>query len=291
WVHSTFEKAALQKVDDLASTSATPDAKEVWNRRVQLRKPILQRDEVLSPKVYYAPEWELDKKPNKDAGYPDPLKGYGMTPEKWEYYNKVVWPPHYIVPETGLPKAREVFHCRESVHFSPKRMWQACQLIWRTNVDEAITQLNFQQIKSCKILAEVLTEAKERAVNEFHIEFPSDMFVADAFPIQCQIVKGARRHAHENWCTIRYRYINIFVRLEEGSPRNSKSGKRGKMAGSRWKPIISTLGHEQKSTAFDKKKKIELDETHLFIDREIVKILEEKLDQLMEQMNPELSDK
>ncbi|KAK6042468.1 hypothetical protein COOONC_20028, partial [Cooperia oncophora] len=66
---------------------------KVWNRRVQLRKPILQRDEVISPKVYYAPEWELDKKPNKDAGYPDPLKGYGMTPEKWEYYNKVVWPP------------------------------------------------------------------------------------------------------------------------------------------------------------------------------------------------------
>ncbi|KAK6042466.1 hypothetical protein COOONC_20029 [Cooperia oncophora] len=184
WVHSTFEKAALQKFDDLASTSTTPDAKEVWNRRVQLRKPILQRDEVISPKVYYAPEWELDKKPNKANSADAILTRY--------YYvlGLVFWPPHYIVPETGLPKAREVFHCRESVHFSPKRMWQACQLIWRTNVDEAITQLNFQQIKSCKILAEVLTEAKERAVNEFHIEFPSDMFVADAFPIQCQIVKG-----------------------------------------------------------------------------------------------------
>ncbi|PIO65103.1 hypothetical protein TELCIR_13243 [Teladorsagia circumcincta] len=34
------------------------------------------------------------------------------------------------------------------VHFSPKRMWQACQLIWRTNVDEAITQPNFQQPKT-----------------------------------------------------------------------------------------------------------------------------------------------
>ncbi|VDM79893.1 unnamed protein product [Strongylus vulgaris] len=141
-----------------------------------------------------------------------------MTPEKWEYYNKVVWPPNYIVPETGLPKLREVFHCRESIHFSPKRMWQACQLVWRTNVDEAITQLNFQQMKSCTILAEVLSEAKERAEKEFHIEFPSDMYVADAFPIQSNIIKGARRHAHENWCTIRYRYINVFVRLEEGDP-------------------------------------------------------------------------
>ncbi|VDM68871.1 unnamed protein product [Strongylus vulgaris] len=163
---------------------------QAWNRRLELRKPKLQRDEILSAKVYYAPEWDLEKKPNKDAGFPDPLKGYGMTPEKWEYYNKVVWPPNYIVPETGLPKLREVFHCRESIHFSPKRMWQACQLVWRTNVDEAITQLKFQQMKSCTILAEVLSEAKERAEKEFHIEFPSDMYVADAFPIQSNIIKG-----------------------------------------------------------------------------------------------------
>ncbi|KIH62537.1 hypothetical protein ANCDUO_07180 [Ancylostoma duodenale] len=178
WAHSN-----IQKPLDVATTSIVPGSKEAWERRLELRKPKLQRDEVLSSKVYYAPEWELDKKPNKDAGFPDPLRNYGVTPEKWEYYNKVVWPPNYVVPETGLPKLREVFHCRESVHFSPKRMWQACQLVWRTNVDEAITQLQFQQLKGCKILAEVLTEAKERATNEFHIEFPSDMYVADAFPV------------------------------------------------------------------------------------------------------------
>ncbi|RCN36295.1 hypothetical protein ANCCAN_17838 [Ancylostoma caninum] len=149
WAHSN-----IQKPLDVATTSIVPGSKEAWERRLELRKPKLQRDEVLSSKV----------------------------------------------------------------HFSPKRMWQACQLVWRTNVDEAITQLQFQQLKGCKILAEVLTEAKERATNEFHIEFPSDMYVADAFPVQSNIIKGARRHAHENWCTIRYRYIHIFVRLEEGAP-------------------------------------------------------------------------
>uniref|UniRef100_A0A7I5E973 39S ribosomal protein L22, mitochondrial n=1 Tax=Haemonchus contortus TaxID=6289 RepID=A0A7I5E973_HAECO len=190
WVHSTLQKSVPQIADGLASTSAASETKK--NDPLQLRKPKLQRDEVLSSKVYYAPEWDLDKKPNKDADYPNPLKNYGVTPEKWEYYNKVVWPPHYVVPEIGLPKSREVFHCRES------------------------------QLKSCKILAEVLTEAKDRAANEFHIEFPSDMFVAEAFPVQCQIIKGARRHAHENWCTIRYRYINIFVRLQEGTPPGFK---------------------------------------------------------------------
>lgn len=61
-----------------------------------------------------------------------------------------------------------------------------------------------------------MKEAKERAHKELHVEFPSDMHVGDAFPVQSSIIKGARRHAHENWCTIRYRYIHVFVRLEEG---------------------------------------------------------------------------
>lgn len=30
------------------------------------------------------------------------------------------------------------------------------------------------------------------------------------------ILSGARRHAHEDWHEIRYRYIHLYVRLEEG---------------------------------------------------------------------------
>ncbi|CAD6199034.1 unnamed protein product [Caenorhabditis auriculariae] len=203
-------------------------AEDIWERRLKLRTPKLQRDEKLSSKVYYAPEWALDKKPNRDEGFPDPLKNYGMTPEKWEYYNKVVWPPNYVVPETGLPKSREVFHCRESIHFSPRRMWYACQLVWKMNVDEALVQLEMQQLKGCSILGDVLKKAKQRASDEFHIEYPSKMYVADAFPIQSQIIKGSRRHAHENWNTIRYRYINIFVRLEEGPAPGFKAREKPK---------------------------------------------------------------
>uniref|UniRef100_A0A914R712 Large ribosomal subunit protein uL22m n=1 Tax=Parascaris equorum TaxID=6256 RepID=A0A914R712_PAREQ len=139
---------------------------------------------------------------------------------------QVVWPPNYVNPETGLPKLREVFHCRESIHFSPKRMWFACQLVWRMNVDEAILQLKFQHTKACLILREVLEEAKMRAEKEFHVEFPSEMHVAEAFPIQSEIIKGARRHAHEIWHTIRYRYIHLFVRLEEGEGPGTKRRER-----------------------------------------------------------------
>lgn len=35
----------------------------------------------------------------------------------------------------------------------------------------------------------------------------------------------------------------------------------------------------------------ELDETHIFVDKEIVPILEQKLDQLMESLSPDLTDK
>lgn len=58
----------------------------------------------------------------------------------------------------------------------------------------------------------MLEEAKQRAHNEFHVEYPSDMHVAEAFPLQCHIVKGIRRHAREQYYPIRYRYIHLFVR-------------------------------------------------------------------------------
>lgn len=61
-------------------------------------------------------------------------------------------------------------------------------------------------------MREVLIEAKKRAKEEFYIEFPSEMHVAEAFGIQCKIVKSSRRHAHEQWATLRHRYVNVFVR-------------------------------------------------------------------------------
>uniref|UniRef100_A0A0K0ERR6 Large ribosomal subunit protein uL22m n=1 Tax=Strongyloides stercoralis TaxID=6248 RepID=A0A0K0ERR6_STRER len=196
---------------------------EIWKRRSELRTPKIQRDEVISPKVYYSPEWVLEKDPEDEMKEITPMNKYGMTPQKWEFYNKTIWPPGYIVPETGLPKSKEVFHCREQIHFSPKRMWQACQFIVTMNIDEAILQLELKKIKGCLILSEVLREAKKRASEEFSVEFPSDMHVAEAFPIQSNIIYGARRIRGGNVTRIRYRYIDLYVRLEEGKGPDFKS--------------------------------------------------------------------
>uniref|UniRef100_A0A0K0G2I3 Large ribosomal subunit protein uL22m n=1 Tax=Strongyloides venezuelensis TaxID=75913 RepID=A0A0K0G2I3_STRVS len=204
-----------------ANSSLELTNEEKWKRRIELRKPKLQRDEVIPPKVYYSPEWEF-KTENKHLAE-IPFKKYGMNPDKWEFYNTTVWPLGYIVPETGLPKSKEVFHCEKQIHFSPKRMWQACELVIGMNVDEAILQLELQQIKGCLILAEALGKARKRASDEFNIEFPSDMHVAEAFAIQSNIIKGLRRHARGMIHPIRYRYIDLYVRLEEGEGPGFKS--------------------------------------------------------------------
>lgn len=107
----------------------------------------IQRVEKQLPKIYYAPEWKIDNSTDQGLSKYSPVKNFGTTPEKWEYYNKIVWPPGYIVPETGRPKTREVFHCRESIHFYPKRMVPICHLAKNMNVQEAIKQLRYTEMK------------------------------------------------------------------------------------------------------------------------------------------------
>lgn len=48
-----------------------------------------------------------------------------------------------------MPKAREVFHCRESIHHHPKKMWNSCHFARRLGVEEAVIQLRSNQRKVC----------------------------------------------------------------------------------------------------------------------------------------------
>lgn len=64
------------------------DPEKAWKEREKLAVGAIQRYEKPTPKTYYAPEWQIDFSEEKGSEY-SPLKWYGMTPEKWEYYNKV----------------------------------------------------------------------------------------------------------------------------------------------------------------------------------------------------------
>ena len=48
--------------------------------------------------------------------------------------------------------------------------------------------------------------------------FRTNLWVAESFAVQSQTVKGVRRHARGRMGEITYRYVNYYVRLEEGAP-------------------------------------------------------------------------
>uniref|UniRef100_A0A5S6QKP2 Large ribosomal subunit protein uL22m n=1 Tax=Trichuris muris TaxID=70415 RepID=A0A5S6QKP2_TRIMR len=151
---------------------------------------------------FVAPEW--DPKDSK----------YGLTPEKWRYYDNVVWPPG--CDDGKMPGV--VFHCRENVKHSWRKMWYVCHLIRGLNIDDALAQLDCTPRKGALIMKEILLEAQRKASDEHCLHQKSNLWVAEAACRNSLIIKGLRRHARERWGIVHYRYCNVFVRLEEGKP-------------------------------------------------------------------------
>lgn len=180
-VFRLFSSTAATFSDAIIKTDEKPSRDEVWKRRVKFADPVIQRLEKPQSKIYYAPEWILENTPRMDEKY-TPLIHNVMTPEKWEYQNKVWYTwivllitfkfrlfgriitlcPRQVSPLTlafriinltncisGLPKPVEVFHCEESFHFSVRKVWPACEFSWRMKVDDALLQLNFKNNKVC----------------------------------------------------------------------------------------------------------------------------------------------
>ncbi|VEN41448.1 unnamed protein product [Callosobruchus maculatus] len=137
------------------------------------------------------------------------------TPSGFLSYNEKVYPPQGPDEE---PRPAFVCHQRANIKYSPKKMWYIASFIRGMPVDEAIKQLKFLSKKAAKDVREVLEEAKELAVKEHNVEFPSNMWVAESFCGKGQVIKGLRRHARRRVGIVEYKYVHYFVRLEEGKP-------------------------------------------------------------------------
>ncbi|XP_023016107.1 mitochondrial ribosomal protein L22 [Leptinotarsa decemlineata] len=135
--------------------------------------------------------------------------------KKWLKYNDKIYPPQSPNEE---PRPAYVCHQRTNIKYSPWKMWYIASFIRGMPVDEAIRQLKFVLKKGAKDIREVLEEAKEIAVKEHNVEFPSNMWVAESFVGKGVVIKGMRRHARMRFGIIRYFHIHYFVRLEEGTP-------------------------------------------------------------------------
>ncbi|KAG5879298.1 hypothetical protein JTB14_021956 [Gonioctena quinquepunctata] len=142
-------------------------------------------------------------------------KNQDRSTRKWLKYNEKVYPPQSPHEE---PRPAFVCHQRTNIKYSPWKMWYIASFIRGMPVDEAIRQLKFVLKKGAKDVREVLEEAKELAVKEHNVEFPSNMWVAESMVGKGAVIKGLRRHARMRAGIVEYFHVHYFVRLEEGKP-------------------------------------------------------------------------
>ncbi|CAH1959117.1 unnamed protein product [Acanthoscelides obtectus] len=96
------------------------------------------------------------------------------APQGFLRYNEKVYPPQGPDEE---PRPGFVCHQRANIKYSPKKMWYLASFIRGMAVDEAIKQLKFVTKKAAKDIREVLEEAKELAMKDHNVEYPSNMWV------------------------------------------------------------------------------------------------------------------
>jgi len=111
-----------------------------------------------------------------------------------------------------------MYHHRENVKTSPKKMWYVMKFIRGMNIDEAIKQCQFMPYKVAQLTAEILKEAQEKAVREHNFEFKSNIWVEDAICTKGLVIKGKRRHARMRFGEVRYFYSHVMLKLTEGQP-------------------------------------------------------------------------
>ena len=179
-----------------------------WNQRTNPPPPS-SSDGITETPIHYNPEarpGEADYHIKKSA------PGTGNKLYKWPNYNERVHKPD------GTYRPGYVCHMRGCVKYSPEKLWYIAVLIRGMTVDEALKQLEFIPLKGARIVSAVVEEARDMAINEHNFEHASNMWVAESFTNQAMIIKGMRRHARLRMGTVKYRYANYYVKLEEGKP-------------------------------------------------------------------------
>ncbi|XP_026765367.1 39S ribosomal protein L22, mitochondrial [Galleria mellonella] len=137
------------------------------------------------------------------------------VPKRFLEYNKKIYPPQENGEE---PRPAFVCHQKTNIKYSPEKMWYIACFVRGMTVDEAVKQLSFVNKKGAIFAKEAILEAQELAVREHHVEFRSNLWIAESFAGKGPVIKGLRRHARGRLGEVRYQYCHYFVRLEEGKP-------------------------------------------------------------------------
>ncbi|CAB1434607.1 unnamed protein product [Pleuronectes platessa] len=138
-----------------------------------------------------------------------------LESKHWEKRNLKLYAPQ--LPEEPRRPA-EIHHSRRQIKYSKDKMWYLAKMIQGMSIDEAISQLEFNDKKGARIMKEILLEAQEMAVNHHNVEYRSNLYVAESFSSKGRYLKRIRYHGRGMFGIMDKVYCHYFVKLVEGSP-------------------------------------------------------------------------
>ncbi|XP_028321814.1 large ribosomal subunit protein uL22m [Gouania willdenowi] len=138
-----------------------------------------------------------------------------LLSKQWAKKNLQLFPPQQL-HEPRRPA--EVHHSRRQIKYSKDKMWYLAKMVRGMSIDQAVSQLEFNDKKGAKIMREVLLEAQEMAVKNHNVEFKSNLYVAESFSGKGKYLKRIRYHGKGMYGIMDKVYCHYFVKLVEGSP-------------------------------------------------------------------------
>ncbi|XP_067232361.1 39S ribosomal protein L22, mitochondrial isoform X2 [Chanodichthys erythropterus] len=138
-----------------------------------------------------------------------------LNSKHWERRNLIVYPPQQ---KDEPRRPAEIHHCRRQIKYSKDKMWYLAKLIRGMTIDQALTQLEFNDKKGAKIVKEVLLEAQDMAVKNHNVEFKSNLYIAESFSGKGKYLKRIRYHGRGMFGIMDKVHCHYFVKLVEGVP-------------------------------------------------------------------------
>uniref|UniRef100_A0A8C1UVT5 Large ribosomal subunit protein uL22m n=1 Tax=Cyprinus carpio TaxID=7962 RepID=A0A8C1UVT5_CYPCA len=127
-----------------------------------------------------------------------------LNSKHWERKNLIVYPPQQK-DEARRPAV---------IGYSIECFLQ----IRGMTIDQALTQLEFNDKKGAKIIKEVIMEAQDMAVRNHNVEYKSNLYIAESFSGKGKYLKRIRYHGRGMFGIMDKVHCHYFVKLVEGVP-------------------------------------------------------------------------
>uniref|UniRef100_A0A671M4Y3 Large ribosomal subunit protein uL22m n=1 Tax=Sinocyclocheilus anshuiensis TaxID=1608454 RepID=A0A671M4Y3_9TELE len=138
-----------------------------------------------------------------------------LNSKHWERKSLIVYPPQQ---KDEPRRPAEIYHCRRQIKYSKDKMWYLAKLIRGMTIDQALTQLEFNDKKGAKIIKEVILEAQDMAVRNLNVEYKSNLYIAESFSGKGKYLKRIRYHGRGMFGIMDKVHCHYFVKLVEGVP-------------------------------------------------------------------------